>query len=295
MKPSLRGRFERFCYRHGRWGIPDLMLWIGIGNAILYVFGYFVPSMVLYNALCWDAGQIFHGQIWRLFSYVFIPSDSNLLFLVIGVVFYCYIGRTLENEWGTLRFTLYYLSGVILTDVAALLTGVPADNYYLNLSLFLAFATLYPENYVLVFFVIPLKMKYLAWFDIAVSLLNIVRVFVALGVFSGLLYATVVLVPLLNYVLFFGRDIRNVLPMVHAGPRRSFNFGEAFHRRKTSKPAGKVVDFHPETEQKPYHHKCTVCGRTDTDYPDLEFRYCSRCNGYYCYCQDHINNHVHIK
>ena len=293
MKPTLRSRFERFCYQHSGWGIPNLMLFIAIGNAIVYLFGYIDPSNVIYRFLCWDTAKILHGQVWRLFTYIFIPDASYLLLLAIELFFYYFIGRVLEGQWGTLRFTIYYLAGIVLTDIAALATGIGASSYYLNLSLLLAFATVMPENRVYLFMIIPLKMKYLAWFYFAMLALDMVR-FAVLGGFPvGLYYALLMLVPLLNYFLFFGKDVRNVLPTVHSSPVQQFRFRQATKKQKPN--PNWAAGYSSPSGAKPYHHKCTVCGRTDTDYPDLEFRYCSRCKGYYCYCQDHINNHAHIE
>ena len=291
MKPSLRSRFERFCYDHRNKGIPNLMLFVAIGTVIVYFFGYIDPSNVIYRFLCWDQSKILHGQIWRLFSYIFIPNDNYLLLLLIGLFFYWFIGRLLESQWGTFRFTLYYFSGILLTDIAAMAMGIPANSSYLNLSLLLAYATLMPENTVLLFMIIPLKMKWLAWLYMALTLMDMLRLLMAGGFPVGLYYALMTLVPLLNYILFFGREIRGVLPFAGGRPAR-----RAHPNRQQARPNPNwAQNYRAADGTKPYRHKCTVCGRTDTDYPDLEFRYCSRCNGYYCYCQDHINNHVHIQ
>ena len=151
----------------------------------------------------------------------------------------------------------------------------------------MAFATLYPETQFLLFFIIPLKAKYLAWFYLAYNALAVI-----IGTFPYNLFP---IVALLNYFLFFGSDIKNVL-----GYRRPRHISRPSAKRpgakQEQKPNANWADqYRNASGQKPYHHKCTVCGRTDTDYPDLEFRYCSRCKGYYCYCMDHINNHVHIQ
>ncbi len=291
MKPTLRSRFERFCYKHQNWGIPNLMLFVAIGTVIVYLFGYIDPSNVIYRFLCWDRGKILHGQVWRLFSYIFIPGDGYLLLLAIGLFFYWFIGRMLESQWGAFRFTLYYFSGIVLTDIAALATGIPATSNYLNLSLFMAYATLVPDNTVLLMMIIPLKIKWLAWFYMAMTALDMVRFLVIGGFPLGLYYALLTLVPFLNYILFFGRDIRNVLPFVHAG--RSYHARPT--RQQTRPNPNWAQNYRAADGTRPYRNKCTVCGRTDTEYPELEFRYCSRCKGYYCYCQDHINNHVHIQ
>ena len=287
---DLRKNFERFCLRNRDKGIRNLMLIISIGNVATYLLSVIDPSKVVYSFLYFDSAAILHGQVWRLFTYVFtylLDTSGVTLFLAV-VSLFCYyqFGKILEQYWGPFKFNLYYLCGVVLNDIAGLALGMQVDTSYLNLSLFLAIATIAPEAKVLLFFVIPVKMKYMAWVDFgltAVSIFTLIR-------YSGFLSFTWLLpiVALLNYFLFFGSDIVNVF---HTGP---------VYRRPKPRPAARpnanwAGGYQSKTGEKPYRHKCTVCGRTDTDYPNLEFRYCSKCNGYYCYCIDHINNHVHIQ
>jgi len=272
---NLRRNFERFCYRHRSKGIPNLMLYISIGMAVVYVFNMIDPSQLLYRALRFDGSAILRGEIWRLFSYIFLPTDGHILLLAISMYFYYFVGRSIEAVWGTFRFNLFYLCGLLITDIAALLLHVNAANTYLNLSLLLAFATLYSEQRVIVMFIIPLKMKYLAWFYLAVTVLEVIT----LDFFP--------LFALLNYFLFFGADVLRVLPDFMQ-PKRSY--------KTTARPnANWAKDYQKKASKPLYRHKCTVCGRTDTEYPQLEFRYCSKCNGYYCYCMDHIHDHAHIQ
>ena len=273
------------------------MLWISLGTAILYLFGMIDPSGMLYSLFYFNRAAILHGQIWRLVTYILLPTTGNVFFLAISLYFYYFIGKTMENQWGTFRFNLFYLSGVVLTDLAALIFGFNASIGNLNLSLMLAFATLYPENQVLLFYIIPIKMKYLAWFYFAMIILELFT--------TPLFYSLFNLMALLNYFLFFGSDILHVLPdfcqprrQNHRSSFSDYGYEQPKHKKQKPNPnwANKYhVGGKQKPEEKPYHHKCTVCGRTDTDYPDLEFRYCSKCNGYYCYCIDHINNHEHIK
>jgi membrane associated rhomboid family serine protease len=286
---ELRGKFERFCFRHRDLGIPNLMLFLSVGSLIVYVFSLIDPSNVIYNFLCFNRYKILHGQVWRLITYVLIPSSSSL-WLLISLYFYYMIGKMLENAWGTFKFNLFYLSGVVLTDIAALLLGGTASVSDLNLSLFLAFATLYPDNMVLLFFIIPLKMKYLAWVYFALTAATVL-----MTSFPANLYP---IIALLNYFFFFGSDVKNLFSRgaaVH-GFRSAGAYRSGFHRKHhVSANADWAQDYRSRTQEKPYHHKCTVCGRTDTDFPDLDFRYCSKCKGYYCYCEDHIQNHIPVQ
>ena len=278
---NFRRDFERFCYRHQSKGIPNLMLYIAIGTAIMYLFTVIDPSGRLYDFMRFDRMAILHGQVWRLLTYIILPSDRNVLFLAISLYFYFYIGKMMESRWGTFRFNLFYFSGVLIMDIAALLLGVNAHSSAMNLSLLLAFATMFPEARVLLFYIIPIKMKYLAWFYFAVLIY---------GFFVyPLFYSLYTLAALLNYFLFFGSDILHVLPDFMQVHRNS-----SFKKQKPNPNWANQYKAKPK-EQPAYHHKCTVCGRTDVSNPELEFRYCSRCNGYYCYCMDHINNHAHIQ
>ncbi|MBQ9149120.1 MAG: rhomboid family intramembrane serine protease [Oscillospiraceae bacterium] len=293
---NLRRKFEIFCFRHRNVGIPNLMLYISLGSALVYFMGMIGGSSLLYSILCYDRTLILQGQVWRLFSYVLTYgyADPNLILVLVGLVCYFSIGRAMENLWGTLRFNLFYLLGIILQDVFCLIFGGTATVSYLNLSLFLAYATLYPDARFLLLYIIPVK----AWIFALVYLVVIsydVIMLTSYGYFPFSLYP---LVALLNYFLFFGKDVLNVIPVSwRANARRLF-------RKKGKKPAGpKVVPF-PDAgsyqatvakPQAPYTHRCTVCGRTDVDSPNLEFRYCSRCKGYYCYCEDHISNHTHVQ
>ncbi|MBQ7566419.1 MAG: hypothetical protein IJT18_04805 [Oscillospiraceae bacterium] len=278
---ELSRKFERFCMKRRDKGIRNLMLYIAVGNAAVYLLsllkvqiaGWNIVDLLFFDRMC-----ILQGQVWRLLTFLIAPSygtgifASLLLFLLL--FFYYRIGLLLEQTLGVFKFNLFYFTGVLLMDAAGMLFDVAFGSTALNLSLLLAFATLYPENRVLLFFVIPLKIKYLAWFYLAWTVVDIV------------MYKTFMpLVPLLNWVLFFWREIPGLLPAL----RRS----GAQPKQKPSKDWAK--DYRSRSGEKPYRHKCTVCGRTDAQYPDLEFRYCSKCNGYYCYCMDHINNHVHIQ
>lgn len=287
---DLRRRFDRFCLTHRTSGIRNLMLVLAIGNLAVYVLTRIDPSHVVYSYLCFSRSAILHGQVWRLFTYVLTDlaeSGSGYFMFLALVAMLCYaqFGRMLEDTWGTLRFNLYYLTGVLMTDLAALIFGYGASAGALNLSLFLAVATIAPEARVLLMFFIPIKFKYMALVYLALTALNVVRYLLSFGFLS---FAWLMpLVPLANYFLFFGSGISVLFPpswRAHAP------------RKPRPKPtAGWASGYQSRTGERPYRHKCTVCGRTDTEYPNLEFRYCSKCNGYYCYCSDHINNHSHIQ
>ena len=291
---NLRRNFERFCFRNRNKGIPNLMLYIVLGTAVVYFVTMLFGNLGLYAFLMFDRTQILHGQIWRLFTYPLV-SGIGTNPLIIAIVFMCYysLGKAMENMWGTFKFNLFYLCGILLIDIYSLFFNVHADAGYLNLSLLLSYATMYPDAQFLIMFIIPVK----AWFLALMYLGTILY-----GLFAYRFPANLFpLVALANYFLFFGKDVLNLIPVSwQLNARRLFR--SAGRKPKASKKA-KVIPFPnagsyeatTKTPEAPYTHKCTVCGRTDVTNPELEFRYCSKCKGYHCYCQDHINNHVHIQ
>ena len=284
---DLRRRFNRFCFANRNKGIPNLMMYIAIGCGIVNLFSLIDPSNMLYDLLCFDRTRILQGQIWRLFTYPLCFSGSNLLWTAILLMCYYSIGQAIENTWGTFRFNLFYLTGLMLTNIYCLIFGGVASASQLNLSLLLAFATLYPDSQFLIMFIIPIKAWVMALVYLLLALYQLIAYPFPYNLFS--------VISLGNYFLFFGKDVLNVLPMSwRANAQRTV-------RKATTR--GKTIPFnsagsYQATHARPkadYTHKCTVCGRTDVSNPELEFRYCSRCKGYYCYCQDHISNHAHIQ
>ena len=286
---NLRRQFELFCYQNRNKGIPNLMLYIVLGTAVVYLMSTFAGNNFLYYLLCFDRTAILHGQIWRLITYPLTASSGNLLMTAVMLFCYYSLGRAMENIWGTLRFNLYYLSGVVMMDVYCMIFGGMADVSYLNMSLFLAYATLFPDATFLLFFIIPIKGWIFALIDLVLVLAGLFTYPFPYNLFS--------VISLANYFLFFGKDVLNLIPMSWRA-----NAARLLHKKPPVQKKAKVIHFDAGSYEAstasfkaPYTHKCTVCGRTDVSNPELEFRYCSRCKGYYCYCQDHINNHTHIQ
>lgn len=282
---DLRKKFERFCYLNRSKGIPNLMLYICTGNAVVYIISLMTRSAVLYNLLSFNRTAILHGEVWRLISYCLTMLNSNPLFFLIMLFCYYSIGRVMEMQWGTFKFNLFYLTGIILMDIYAMIFGMNADVYYLNMSLFLGYATMFPQAGFLLFFIIPVKAWIFALFDLLIMMVGVLGNHFPYNLFP--------LVALANYFLFFGAEVLNLIPMSW---RRKLG-GKPGAKTAFRNAGPKVVDFKAKQSSKeaPTHtHRCVVCGRTDVSNPELEFRYCSKCNGYYCYCEDHISNHEHI-
>ena len=288
---NLRKKFERFCYRNRNKGIPNLMLYLVLGTAAVYLFTMATQNPLLYSILCFDRQRILQGEIWRLFTYPLLTYRTNVLLQLMYLMCYYSLGRAMENVWGTMKFNLFYLCGVVMMDIYCMIFGGYADVHYLNLSLFLAYATLYPNTHFLLFFVIPVKAWIFALFDLALVLMGLLTESFPNNLFS--------VISLANYFLFFGKDVMNVIPLSWQA-----NFRRLFRKKKNYAPKqAKTIPFPNAgsyeatvtSANAPYTHRCTVCGKTDVTHPDLEFRYCSRCNGYHCYCEEHISNHTHVQ
>ena len=275
MKDPMRS-VERFCAQHPNFGIPNLMRYIAIGSGIFWIVGLINPVLLSYMAF--SPAAIFHGQIWRLITFLLYPPNTGYLAL-IAVYFYYWIGTNLENVWGTGAFTIYFFSGAILTALFGVLVyllfgiSVPLTAEYIYLAMFFAFAVLFPDMEVLLFFILPVKIKYLAILD---------AVFFVLSIFTYSFPMNLLpVVATLNFLIFCG--------------------GELWRRVQFRRPKGNTINFRRESarirreqQAKLYTHKCSVCGRTDVTNPELEFRYCSKCAGYHCFCMEHINNHIHF-
>lgn len=265
------------------------MLYIVLGTAVVYLMSSLAGNYYLYSLLYFDRELILQGQVWRLITYPLTYNAGSLLLTAISLFCYYSLGRAMENIWGTLRFNLYYLSGVVMMDIYCMIFGGYASVSYLNLSLFLAYATLFPDAHFLLFFIIPIKAWVFALIDLLSVLMGLITNPFPYNLFS--------VISLANYFLFFGKDVLNVIPISwRANARR------LVHRQPKQQKKAKIIEFDAgsyeaskATPKAPYTHRCTVCGRTDVSNPELEFRYCSRCKGYYCYCEDHISNHSHIQ
>ena len=281
--------------KYGRYGIENLTMYIIISYVLGYALMYINPGAL--SMLSLNVTKILQGQVWRLITWiVYPPSTSSPLWFVIAILFFYYpISASLEHTWGKFKFTLYILSGMIFTVIAAFilhfvmggvldgLGGIIFSTYYISLSIFLAYSLTYPDMTVLLMFVIPIKMKWMSIVYAALVIYDVARYFMNGAWFMAL----PIIASLLNFVIFFlgTRDFNRYNP-------------KEIHRKNEFKRAvnggSKTVPF-PGNSNAVTKHKCTVCGRTEKDDPNLEFRFCSKCNGNYEYCQDHLYTHIHKK
>ena len=286
---KLNDAVDRFAYRHPNFGIPNLMKYVVAGNIIMFLL-LRLTNYGIFSYLGFNWGAVLQGQVWRLLSFVFVPDTSGIFSLMLSLYFSYFIGNLLERQWGTTKFSLYYLFGVVLTILVGII-GYYAfghgttiySTYYINMSMFLAFASLYPDAQVLLFFIIPLKVKWLALIDVALFAVDVLGALLRLDFVSALLP----IIALANFLVFFWNDMARAFGFQRQKVRHQ-------HSAQTIQFKAAAKQQRQKEAQQGYRHKCAVCGRTDTAYPDLQFRYCSRCAGYHCFCEDHIFNHEHF-
>lgn len=276
--------FYKFERKFSRYAIPNLMYYI----VILYAVGLtvFVVNPVMYwniygSYLCLNGRAILHGQIWRIVTFLIYPPSFGMfrfttIFMgIIALFMYHSLGQTLENIWGSFRFNVFFFMGMLAQALASLIGYlIFRQNWilttgFLNSSIFLAFAMYFPDAQFLLFFVLPVKAKWLAVAECAMYLYSFV--------FGTAADRCELLVSLANILIFFlmTRNYKKYSP-------------KAIHRK---------YDFKSEIRMLPRRmarHRCAVCGRTELDGEDLEFRYCTKCEGSYEYCQDHLYTHRHV-
>ncbi len=289
---------EKLERKFGKYAISNLMYYIIILYAVGWVLQVFAAGFYE-TYLCLDPTRILRGQVWRLVTFVIYPPSTNVFYFLIGLYLYYSIGKTLEYQWGTFRFNLYFFTGVLLHILAAFICcyvfkanlGVMFGTYYLNFSLFFAYAATYPDTTFLLFFIIPIKAKWLGivngvYFGITIlagffTNLFPFSVLVGLaqaGIIAHPAYSVMALVSLGNFLLFFFgmKNMRRYSP-------------KEIHRRK------RYASSVRQGQRTVNTHKCAICGRTEKDGDYLEFRFCSKCKGNKEYCQDHLFSHEHVK
>lgn len=271
--------------KFGKYAVSDLMKYVlvlyGIGTAI----GFFLPG-IYENYLILDFSMIAKGQIWRLVTFIMQPypineQPLNIIFFMIEVYLYLMIGRGLEYAWGKFRFNLYFLSGILFNLLAGLLVhfvfGVayPVGLTYILQTLFLAFAVLYPDVQLMLWFVLPIKVKWLGYLYGILLGYNILSYFLD-GTTAGYVLGIASLISVANFLLFF------------LWSRKSHRISPAHVKRRRAMQKAGRVSGEPR-------HRCAICGRTEQDNPELQFRFCSKCEGNFEYCNDHLFTHTHVK
>ena len=227
-----RSLLDKLDRKFGRYAIKNLMSVIVFGTVLVWLFDMIVytrTGISLAEYFYFDRAAVLRGQVWRVITFVFVPSEWNMLYLALSLYFYWLIGNSLENEWGSFKFDVFYLCGVFCTIVAGFITGF-ATAEYLNMSLFLAFAILYPDYQVLLFFFIPVKMKWLALIDL-IGLVLLVVMSIVIGAWPMLV---ALLVSFLNIGLFFWRRAYN---------RIKNRFRRRRYKRQAKRPSDNEYPF----------------------------------------------------
>ena len=275
--------------KFGKYAIHGLMKYVIICYIVGYVLMFAAPQALAYLTL--EPYLIFHeAQVWRLISWVLIPpSRSNIVFMVIMLILYYQLGTALEQTWGAFRFNLYIFGGVIFTILGALILyvivgvdlpvsiGSSFSTYYINMTIFLAFAACYPDMRVMLYFLIPIKMK---WMALVYGAL-IIYEFVTVG-WAG---RVAIFASVLNFLIFF----------LATRKYKAYSPREIHRKQKFKKQTKQARPGQTRGGRAPYIHKCAICGRTELDDPNLQFRFCSKCRGNYEYCQDHLFTHKHVQ
>jgi hypothetical protein len=284
---NILNKLER---RLGRYALRNLMRYV----VALYVAGLVIGVINPYafTLLSLNFNEIARGQVWRLVTFI-VPQSSiyNIIFVFFKAYIFYIIGNALERAWGAFRLNLYFFSGVLFNVLAALIvfliTGqnIGASIEYVYSSMFFAFAALYPNTQFLIYFIIPVKVKYLAWLNGAIYIYIIMRAIIGRNYLSII----TIVVSLANFLIFFlaTRNYMRISP-------REFERKARYRRMRMEgiKQSGNVT--HVDGHKVITRHKCAVCGRTELDDDMLEFRFCSKCDGNYEYCMDHLFTHEHV-
>ena len=277
----MKNWLDKMERRFGRYAIRNLTMYLLAGYAIGYLLSFTMPQLLTYFTL--EPALILKGQVWRLLSWVIIPPNDNIIFVIFMMLLYYSLGNTMESYLGAFRYNVYIFSGILFTVIGAfivngLIGGITGfgslySTYYINMSIFLACASIMPDYQLLLYGIIPIKMKWLAVLDVVLLAVDAVQ--------GGLIIRIVIIASLLNFIIFFfcNRNLRGHSPK-QAARRKKF-------QKQISRPQNQYAGG--------AKHRCAVCGRTELDNPTLEFRYCSKCNGNYEYCQDHLFTHEHVK
>ena len=265
--------------KFGRFAIPNLTMYLIGAYIIGFGIYYFLPG--LFKWLTLEPYFILKGQVWRVISWVLVPPSGSLSSIIFIVLLYYSLGTALERAWGTFRYNVYIFSGILFTVIGAFAlyliagTGMVGygglfSTYYINMSIFLAFAVSYPDMELLLYFIIPIKMKWMA---------ILYAVFILYGFIAGNFISKVAIAAsLLNFVVFF------------LSTKKGYSPKQQMRKKKYQKQSRPHMTYSNGAR-----HRCAVCGRTELDDPNLEFRFCSKCNGNYEYCQDHLFTHEHVK
>lgn len=274
--------------KYHKYAIHNLMKYVAIGMGIVFVFGQINPDVI--DLLSFSPKLIMEGQVWRLITFTFVPRTMHPIWIIFSLLIMYFFGKVLEENWGAFKFNLYYFIGSISTILAGitvelvlkLTTGdwiaVPLTNYYIYMTLLLAVAQVLPDYEIRVYFILPVKLKYIGWIYGGILAFEFITGSIGLRI--------IIAFSVLNFFIFFGTDLIKSIRSIGRKKRHVSSIQVNRGKRKVSS-GEKVIQV--------AFHCCEVCGKTEKDDPNLEFRYCSKCEGRHEYCSNHIFNHTHKK
>lgn len=277
---------DKLQRKFGRYAVHDLMKYMTAIYGVGLLIEIIVPGFYA-QYLCLNMQAVLHGQVWRLVTFMVYPPGGGLVMSLLIMLIYYHFGTTLERCWGAFRFNLFVFSGIFFHIVAAvvvtLLEGncILAGANYLHMTMMLAFITEFPDTVFYVMYILPVKAKWIGIVDAiylgAMIVFGLLSPLIPTIQISDFTTGVVVLLCVLNYIIYFFSA-----PGSHYTPRQIKRRVEFAHKVKA--PMAKAG-----------HHRCAVCGRTEADGDELEFRFCSKCKGNFEYCQDHLYTHKHVE
>ena len=260
----LLARLERTFL--GKLAIERLITFVVGGMALVFVLGKLRPPFVLQLYL---VPQLVTTQPWRLVTFLFLPDSWSLIWILFSLYFTYLIGNSLEQTWGAFKLNVFYLLGVLGTIGAALITREPQTNLWLNLTLYFAFATLFPDYQIRLFMIIPIRVKWVAMVGAAFIIYQFVAGDLGLKAAIGASFA--------NYLLFFGGHLVSLAKGRRAEVRQA--------ARRTSMRASEPSK--EETDMR----ACAICGARQVDGADIRVCSCEKCGQPRALCLEHARNH----
>ena len=280
--------------KYGKYAINNLTL-ILIG---CYVVGY-ILQMIAPTALyllCFSPAYILKGQVWRLITWIVMPPSSIDIFTLLMLFIFYQFGNILERSWGAFRLNLFVLMGIVLTVIGGFIayainptlsvTTAAFSTYYISLSFFLLVAATFPNMTVMLYFIIPVKMKWAAAIHIAYNIYACITAYQSgnLGVFV-MVAASLVNCGLMLYL------VKNA----YSSPAGAFKQAKRRAEYRKRNEGYAANSGYRNSSGGVTKHKCAICGKTENDGENLVFRFCTKCNGNYEYCSEHIYTHEHVK
>ena len=282
--------------KFGRYAIPNITRYMIFANLIGYILEAAGLSTVM-RYLDFSAAHIFHGQIWRLVTWIFVPTSGLSFWSLLFILCLLMLGQNLEYALGSFRMNVYFWGGILISDIGGLLIGgisylcgvrglydgmvsglpISLTMYYILFSLYLLLGLLMPEAEVRLYFVLPIRMKWLTILYV-IELAYEVYSYFRMGWMYGIMFSTEIVLAFVNLIVFVHACKHHVSVKQK---RRQKQFQAQFSQPRPGSGIAK--------------HKCAICGRTELDDPTLTFRYCSKCAGNYEYCQDHLFTHTHVQ